>query len=82
MLGEFLAECRAGHCALACVFQCPLRAADQPHAMMDATGAKSPLRDFKSSALAKQDVFHWDTHVFQPQLGMAKGRVVVEIGGE
>src|SRR4051812_37132155 len=54
LLGERLAEGRARDRALAHQFQRALGAADQTHAMMDATGAQSSLRDLEAAAFAEQ----------------------------
>ena len=50
--------------------------ADGAHAVMDAAGTEAALRDFKTPALAEQNVFHRHADVFEQHLSMAVRRVV------
>src|SRR5882757_6414466 len=50
--------------------------ADGAHAVMDAAGAETALRDLKAPALAEQDVADGNTDVFKKHLRVAMRRIV------
>ena len=67
-----------GRCAFAHEVQGALRAADGPHAMVNAPGSQPGLSDGKSVALLPQQVGGRHAHVPVQHLAMAMAAVVVE----
>ena len=76
LLRQRLAEGDALLRAAAHPFQHALAETDQAHAMMDASGAKPPLRDFEAAAFAEQHVADGHADVVENDLRGAVGHAV------
>src|SRR3984893_17780497 len=77
MLDDLLAEGGARRQTLHHLLQSTAAVADGTHAVMDAAGTETALRDLKPPALAEQDIAGGNADVFKQYLGMAVRRVVV-----
>lgn len=53
--------------------------ADGTHGVVDASWTHASLHHLESTALSENDVLGWDTHVFEYQVGVAMGSVVVAV---
>ncbi len=72
-----LAESHTRVQALAHQLQRAFGNADAAHAVVDTSGAKAALRDFKTTAFTQQHVAHRYAHIGQAHFHMAVRRVVV-----
>jgi len=77
VFGQRAAEGGAQGRAAAHQLQRALRAADQPHAVVNAPGTQPPLRDLEATALAEQQVGDRHAHVLVHDLRVPDRRVVV-----
>jgi len=77
LLCHGLAKGGAGRGTTAHQFEGSLGQADQTHAVVDASGAKTTLGDLEAAALAQQDVAHGDTHILKRHLDVAVWGIVV-----
>ena len=56
--------------------------ANGSHSMMNTTGPKTSLNDLKSAARAKNYIFYGNTNIFERDVPVSMGGIVITVHGQ